>query len=166
MTSQTLQDILSPNPATVSGATPITEVLAGMELRRISCLLAVDAELRPTGIFTERDAVALMAGGKRLDTVTMADVMRQPIFAVAADLDTRDAYRQMSARGYRHLVVVDGAGRLAGVVSEGDFMHHLGMEYLVELKTVASAMTPAPITLDENASLHEAVAVMAERRLS
>jgi len=96
----------------------------------------------------------------------MADVMRTPVFAVAADLDYRDAYRQMSARGYRHLAVVDGEGRLTGVVSEGDFMHHLGMEYLVALKTVGSAMTPDPITLSEDASLHEAAAVMAERRIS
>ncbi len=166
MNSQPLQAILSPNPATVAGETPVAEALASMERRNISCLLVVDAEQRPTGIFTERDAVRLMATGQCLDAVTMADVMREPVFTVAADLDTRDAYRQMSARGYRHLVVVDGEGHLAGIVGEGDFMHHLGMEYLVELKTVASAMTADPITLDERASLHEAVAVMAERRIS
>ncbi|MDD5390207.1 MAG: PAS domain S-box protein [Gallionellaceae bacterium] len=166
MNSQTLQDILSADPTTVAGETSIADVLDGMARRHISCVLAVDAERRPTGIFTERDAVSLMASGTGLDAVTMNDVMRQPVFTVAADLDSRDAYRQMSARGFRHLVVVDAAGRLVGIVSEGDFMHHLGMEYLVELKTVASAMTPDPITLDEHASLHEAVAVMAERRIS
>lgn len=151
MISQPLQAILSPNPATVSRATPIVEVLAGMARSHISCLLAVDAGQRPVGIFTERDAVRLMATAQCLDAVTMADVMRQPVFTVAADLDTRDAYRQMSERGYRHLAVVDGEGRLAGIVSEGDFMHHLGMEYLLELKTVASAMTPSPASLSEAA---------------
>ncbi|MDP2788352.1 MAG: PAS domain S-box protein [Pseudomonadota bacterium] len=153
MTAQTLGAILTPNPAGVSVAASVASVLDLMETRRISCVLAVDSDNRPLGIFTEQDAVRLMAKGKASAPLSMADVMQQPVFTVAADLDTREAYRRMSERGYRHLVVVDGEGRLAGIVSEGDFMHHLDMEYWVELKTVASAMTPEPITLSEDASL-------------
>lgn len=165
MTAQTLAAILTPNPACVSVAASVENVLDLMESRCISCVLAVDCDNRPLGIFAEQDAVSLMAKGKISVRLSMAEVMRQPVFTVAADLDTRDAYRQMSARGFRHLAVVDCEGRLAGIVSEGDFMYHLGMEYLVELKTVASAMTPDPVTLGENASLEEAVAVMAERHI-
>ncbi len=163
---QPLQGLISPHPVTAPEATPITTVLATMERRRISCLLAVDADNRPTGIFTEQDAVRLMADGKGRGEITLADVMQQPVFTVQADLDYREAYRQMSERGFRHLVVVDAAGRLSGIVSEGDFLHHLGMEYLVELKTVASAMTPNPVTLPEQASLAEAIQLMASRHFS
>ncbi len=166
MTSPPLQSLLSPDPATAPEATPITDVLAIMEQRRISCLLAVDAEHRPTGIFTEQDAVSLMAGGRALDATTLADVMHHPVFSVQADLDYREAYRQMTEQGFRHLVVVDATGRLTGIVSEGDFLHHLGVEYLVELKTVASAMTPNPVTLPEQASLAEAIHLMATRHFS
>lgn len=166
MTSHPLQDLLSPDPATAPAATPITDVLAIMEQRRISCLLAMDDEHRPTGIFTEQDAVSLMASGRALGATTLADVMHHPVFSVQADLDYREAYRQMSERGFRHLVVVDAAGRLTGIVSEGDFLHHLGVEYLVELKTVASAMTPDPVTLPEQASLAEAIHLMATRHFS
>ncbi len=165
MTSQTLAGILTPDPARVSPEASVAGVLERMESRHISCVLVVDEENHPVGIFTERDAVRLMAEGKASARLHIGEVMRQPVFTVAADLDYRDAYRLMSARGYRHLVVVDGAGKLAGIVSEGDFMHHLGMEYLVELKTVTSAMTPDPVTLGEDASLSEAVALMARRRI-
>jgi diguanylate cyclase (GGDEF)-like protein/PAS domain S-box-containing protein len=155
-----LQDILSANPFSVGGKTPIIEVLTLMERQHISCVLAVDADARPTGIFTEQDAVHLMATAADLNGIEMAAVMHQPVFTLPADVDYRDAYRQMSALGYRHLAVVDAAGRLIGVVSEGDFLHHLGMEYLVELKTVACAMTTNPLTLPETASLAEAVALL------
>ncbi len=155
-----LQDILSANPISVRETTSVIEVLTLMEQRHISCVLATDADGKPSGIFTEQDAVHLMATAPDLAGVTMATVMHQPVFTLQADVDYRDAYRLMSAHGYRHLAVVDAEGRLAGVVSEGDFLQHLGMEYLVELKTVACAMTPDPLTLPETASLADAVALL------
>ncbi len=155
-----LQDILSANPISVDETTSVIEVLTVMEQRHISCVLATDADGKPTGIFTEQDAVHLMATAPNLAGVKMATVMHRPVFTLQADVDYRDAYRLMSAHGYRHLAVVDADGRLVGVVSEGDFLQHLGMEYLVELKTVACAMTPDPLTLPETASLADAVALL------
>lgn len=161
-----LQDILSPNPATVAENTPILAALAIMEERHISCLLAVNTEQHPLGIFTEQDAVQLLSKGHDLDTLTMGAVMHRPVFTLPGILDYRDAYRRMREKGYRHLAVVDAAGRLTGVVSEGDFMRHLGMEELVELKTVASVMTPNPFTLNEEDTLHDAIRLMAGHHFS
>lgn len=161
-----LQDILSPNPATVSESAPILAALAIMEERHISCLLAVDAKQRPLGIFTEQDAVQLLSKGSRLEALTMGAVMHRPVFTLPGMLDYRDAYRRMREKGYRHLAVIDAAGCLIGVVSEGDFMRHLGMEELVELKTVSSVMTPNPFTLNEAATLHDAIRLMAEHHFS
>lgn len=166
MTLLPLQQILSPAPISVGVVTPIIDVLAIMEQRRISCILAVDSENKPVGIFTEQDAITLMANTPHLNGVTMAMVMHQPVFTAPADMDYRDAYRLMSARNYRHLAVVDASGELAGVITEGDFLHHLGMEYLVELKTVGSAMQTDPLTLPEHASLSEAVDLLASRQAS
>jgi diguanylate cyclase (GGDEF)-like protein/PAS domain S-box-containing protein len=164
--TQPLQNILNAKPISVSAATPIIEVLSIMEQQHISCVLAVDAEDKPVGIFTEQDVVALMASAENLSGVPMAAVMHAPVFTLPADMDYRDAYRLMSARGYRHLAVVDALGRLTGIVSEGDFLHHLGMDYLVELKTVASAMDRSPLTLPEQANLADAAALLAERHAS
>ena len=166
MTTLPLQQILSATPISVGVVAPIIDVLAIMEQRRISCVLAVDSHNKPVGIFTEQDAITLMANTPDLHGVTMASVMHQPVFTAPADMDYRDAYRLMSARNYRHLAVVDAAGGLAGVVTEGDFLHHLGMEYLVELKTVSSAMQADPLTLPEHASLADAVDMLAARQAS
>jgi diguanylate cyclase (GGDEF)-like protein/PAS domain S-box-containing protein len=166
VTTLPLHQILSATPISVGVATPIIDVLATMEQRRISCILAVDSETKPVGIFTEQDAITLMANTPDLNGVTMASVMHQPVFTAPSDMDYRDAYRLMSARNYRHLAVVDAAGGLTGVMTEGDFLHHLGMEYLVELKTVSNAMQADPITLPEHASLAEAVDLLASRQAS
>lgn len=166
MTYQALQSILTADPVTAVESTGVLEVLATMERLCISCVVVVDPQQRPAGIFTEQDAVHLMATREALENMPLGRVMQRPVFTVAADLDYRDAYRQMNERGFRHLVVVDAQQRLAGVVSEGDFLHHLGIEYLVELKSVGSVMTPDPVDLPETAPLAQALTLMTSQHFS
>ena len=163
-----LISLVSHEPVTITPDTPLAEVLAIMEQRTISCLLTVDEHGRPAGIFTEQDAVRLLVAvpGEQPQARTMADVMCQPVFALPATVDYRDAYREMVSRRFRHLAVVDAQGKLLGVVSEGDFMHHMGFEYLVELKTVGSAMTLNPLALEDTDSLASAARLMADNRIS
>lgn len=163
-----LTALVNHEPVTIAPDTPLGEVLEIMEQRKISCLLTVDEQRRPTGIFTEQDAVRLLVPvpGEHLPPQTMADVMHQPVLAMLSTTDYRDAYREMMARRYRHLAVVDALGKLVGVVSEGDFMHHMGFEYLVELKTVASAMTAHPLALQDTDTLASAARLMADKRIS
>jgi diguanylate cyclase (GGDEF)-like protein/PAS domain S-box-containing protein len=124
--NRSLQHLLDATPLIVSVATPILNVLGMLERQRASCAVALDAEARPAGIFTERDAVDLIARNQQLDGLVMGAVMRQPVLSVAADSDPDDAYSLMLAHGYRHLAVVDAQGRLIGIVGEGDFLRHLG----------------------------------------
>ncbi len=161
-----LSSFVSCAPVTVAADTPLSEVLSIMEQRKISCLLTLDAQGGPAGIFTEQDAVRLMVASVEPQPQTMDDVAQRPVFSMVGTVDYRDAYREMMARRYRHLAVVDAQGRLLGVVSEGDFMHHMGFEYLVELKTVASAMTLDPLALDVSDTLASAARLMADKRIS
>lgn len=166
MQKLTLHSVLSPSVFTVTPDAALPDVLASMESLRISCVVAIDIEHRPVGIFTEQDAISLMAKRKIVATLRMADVMSPSPLTAPADLDFRDAYQLMSSKGYRHLVVVDVHKKLIGIVSEADFIHHMGMEYLVELKTVGSAMSRELTTLKEDATLADAVDVMAKRKIS
>ena len=52
-----LTALVNHEPVTIAPDTPLGEVLEIMEQRKISCLLTVDDQRRPTGIFTEQDAV-------------------------------------------------------------------------------------------------------------
>jgi|GEM_PF-238131 len=166
MQKLTLHSILSPSVFTVTPETALSDVLASMESLRISCVVAVNATHHPVGIFTEQDAIVLMAERRAIAELSMSDVMSAPPFTAHGDMDFRDAYQLISSKGYRHLIVVDETGRLGGIVSEADFIHHMGMEYLVELKTVSSAMTRNLVTLEEDATLADAVDMMAKHKIS
>ncbi|MFA6119749.1 MAG: PAS domain S-box protein [Sideroxydans sp.] len=162
----TLHSILSSSVFTVTPDTPLPDVLSNMETLRISCVVAVDGAYHPVGIFTEQDAIRLMAQRKVVAQLRMSDVMSSPPLTARADMDFRDAYQLISNRGHRHLIIVAEDGKLIGIVSEADFIHHMGMEYLVELKTVSSAMSRDLVTLQEDATLANAVDLMAKHRIS
>ncbi len=162
----TLQSILSPSVFTVAPEAPLPEVLASMESMSISCVVAVDKENHPQGIFTEQDAIRLMAERKKVAKLHMSDVMSASPLTAPANLDFHDAYRLISENGFRHLVVVDDTGSVTGLVSEADFLQHMGMEYLVGIKNVGNAMTRNLISLKEDATLADAVDLMSQKKIS
>lgn len=162
-----LGDIMSAQVLTVGNETGACDALNRMETQRISCLVVVDDARRPMGIVTERDAVRSFAVyGTELGQRPIEAIMSTPVLTATPDLDYRDAYQLIAAKGYRHLVVVDTSGALAGIVSEGDFLHHLGFDYLVELKTVGSAMSREVLVLPVATFVKDAVRIMMERHFS
>jgi diguanylate cyclase (GGDEF)-like protein/PAS domain S-box-containing protein len=163
MESRRLADILTPDVVVFPPDTPLTAVLDAMEGRRISCVVAVDAGRRPLGILTERDILSMFATRGPLAEARLSDVMSAPAFTDTLATDYREAYIRLAERQVRHLVVVDASGALAGIVTEADFLHHLGEEYLVEVKTVATAMDRDVLCLEETQSLDAALTLMRER---
>lgn len=164
--SAPLKTILTPDVVTFSPSTALQEVLTLMQNRSISSVVAINEADRPVGIFTEQDAIQLMAAKKKVSGLRLAEVMSEPVLTVSANMGYGNAYQLMSENRVRHLVVVDDSGTLIGLVSEGDFLHHMGMEYLVELKTVASSMTSPVYSLDYSASLQDALLLMSSERIS
>ena len=165
--SAPLKTILSPEVVTFSPDVLLKSVLALMEERSISSVIAVDTADRPVGIFTEQDAIRLMVEKKAVSGLLLRDEMSQPVLTAPPNMGYGSAYQLMSEHNVRHLVVVDNEnGKLIGLVSEGDFLHHMGMEYLVELKTVAGSMTSQVQTLDYEASLQDALVLMSKLHIS
>ncbi len=72
---------------------------------------------RPFGIVTERDLLAVTAGGSDPATVTLAEVMSSPLDTVPSGASARDTLRHLHERGFRHVPVVDDDGQAIGVVS-------------------------------------------------
>jgi len=161
-----LQAILTPGVVTVTADALLEDVLALMQQHAISSIVAVNSERQPIGIFTEKDAIHLMVDEADLATLKMADVMSQPVLTAPPTLGYAKAYQLMSENNLRHLVVVDDEGALLGLVSEGDFLHHMGMEYLVEMKTVVNSMSHRVKVVGPGDSLSKVVAVMSKYRVS
>lgn len=165
MKTTLLADILSFPVHTVAPDTPVREALEQMRELRISALVVVDARQRPVGIFTERDAVLLAHRHQEANAIPVARVMSAPPVSATPDLGFLPAYARMAEHKVRHLIVVDEAGLLAGIVTEGDFIRHLGFQHLVRTKDVASVMLQALTTLPEDALVREAAHLMAKQRL-
>ncbi len=161
-----LSEILTASIKAVPPHAAISEVLDIMAVQKISCMVAVDAERRPLGIFTERDAVHLLAEQRGLGSLKMAEVMSTPPFTSSSDIDFREAYRMLQERGFRHLVVVDGQGILLGIVTEGDFLHHLDAGDLSEFKSAEKVMSRNIATVDVGAGLTDAISIMSRNRYS
>jgi CBS domain-containing protein len=161
-----LSDILTSSVKTLSPHTPIHEVLEEMASLRISCIVAVDAERRPLGIFTERDAVHLLSERRGLVSLKMSDAMSAPPFTCSADMDFREAFRMLQERGFRHLIVVDEHGCLLGIVTEGDFLHHLDDGDLSEFKNAEMVMSRSIVTVDFDDTLVNAISLMSRNRFS
>ena len=81
----------------------------------------VDAEGRPVGVLTDRDiCMSALFNGARLEDVPVARSMSRNVATVRADGSLREALDLMRDQRVRRLPVVDGDGRLAGVLSLAD----------------------------------------------
>lgn len=94
---------------------------------------------------------------------------------ITPDVSVPDALRLMRERKVRRLPVLDGHGRLVGIVSDKDLLHASPSpattlaiweipELLARLK-VEKVMTREVVTVTEDTPLEEAACLMADRRI-
>jgi CBS domain-containing protein len=113
---------------------PDTSALAAAQLMRkhhVGALIVVDAidNSVPVGILTDRDLVlALMAEGLDPEVFTAGDIMSSDLVVVSDEMDAMDAVQLMRTHRLRRLVIVDAAGRLAGIVTMEDILELLTRE--------------------------------------
>ena len=146
--------------------TPMIEVMRLMRQHSISCVIVTQGDT-PVGIITERDIARTGAKLKgKLIGYSARDLMSSDLAVMQAGGDLYEAYSVMQGRGIRHLVIVDKAGRAAGVLTLSDLVQRLGEEYLGDMKRVGDVMTRDIITVSEKATLLEAMHLMAEKSIS
>lgn len=159
----TLKSIVSKSPLSLRSDQTIANALVMMAEHSISSVVVVDGLNRPVGIFTEHDALHVIADFIP-NQKCISDVMSAEPFCVDENLYLHDAYVMMEEKGYRHLVVVDNERHFIGVVSEGDFLRHIGFEQLGKFKIVEEAMSSSPLIVSLKMPLAEAAALMHERQ--
>ena len=76
------------------------------------------------GIFTERDALRVLASGGNLDSPIESLMARNPVTVRETD-SVETAIGKMSANGYRRLPVVDSQGRATGILDACGVIHWL-----------------------------------------
>lgn len=121
----------------------------------------------------------LIPGNRR---IRARDLMSRHVVAVSAGLSVRDAIEIMLTRDISGLPVVDSRGKLAGIVSEGDFLRRaeigtdkkrgrwlslfagtdqVALDFVRQHgRKVGEIMSPAPVTIDEDTTLEQIVRLM------
>ncbi|EKV31989.1 Arabinose 5-phosphate isomerase [Caenispirillum salinarum AK4] len=96
--------------------------------------------------------------GRRL--LTVRDLMhtgaRLPL--IAPDAPMSEAIVEMSAKSFGCVGVLDGDGRLAGIVTDGDLRRHMSDALLAQ--RVGDVMTPGPKTIRSSALAAEALRIL------
>src|SRR5262245_1999490 len=111
-------------PLQVGPEQSVAEAVALMRRERVGCVLVSQGDVIQ-GIFTERDLLRrVLAPGKPL-TVPVAECMTRNPVVVNPKESIGAAVRRMEEGGYRHLPVVDQAGRCQGVLSVKRIVHYL-----------------------------------------
>jgi len=120
---------LNPTPPySVEPTASVATVAALMREKKVGCVLVCQNE-RIVGIFTERDLMRkVLAAGKPL-ALPIADVMTPNPVQVHRKEPIGAVIRRMEEGGYRHLPVVDDAGRPVGILSVKRIVHYLVEHY-------------------------------------
>jgi CBS domain-containing protein len=111
-------------PLKVSPSHTVAEAVEAMCRQNVGCVLVCEGD-RVRGIFTERDLLRrVLAQGKPLTDAVTQYMTPDPV-VVHRKESIASAVRRMVEGGYRHLPVVDEAGRLVGILSIKRIMHYL-----------------------------------------
>jgi CBS domain-containing protein len=115
---------------TVPPDAPVEKALALMRAKKVSAVVVVERKKtrRVIGVFTERDLVTRALPVRGFAKAKVERFMTPAPETLRASDPVAYALNKMSVGKFRHVPLVDAAGRAAGMVTAGDLL-----EYLVEL---------------------------------
>jgi CBS-domain-containing membrane protein len=119
-----VEDIMTRNVMTVSPTTPLDELAWGLTQKGVSGAPVQDAGGHLLGLVTKSD-LADPNRPNKLHAATVEDVMSPFVFAIPATDSVLDAAKRMVDTGSHRLVVVDGQGHVAGIISTMDVVRAL-----------------------------------------
>lgn len=111
-----LSDVMRPELIEAAPEDTLGEVAARMTEVNVGAVIVKDYG-RLIGILTERDMLKAMAARVHTSEARVRQWMTEDPITAPGDMDVEQAARIMLDNGFRHLPVVDEAGRVIGVVS-------------------------------------------------
>lgn len=118
-----LDELGAPRPKTVDQGTAVGEVIARMQSESLDCVLVTD-DGNLVGIFTDRDAVLKVAGGRSDLRRPVGELMTPDPVILRRDDPIAVAINKMAVGGFRHVPIVD-RGSPVSVVSARDVFRHI-----------------------------------------
>src|SRR5262245_12700200 len=115
---------MGPKPVEVVRTASVGQAVNSMAQAGSRVAIVKDAHGRPAGILTQRDVVRRVAW-RAMPDQPVEDVMTTPIVTVSTDDLLLDAITTMRRHRLSHVPVIDGTGRLAGLLALHDLLFSL-----------------------------------------
>lgn len=127
-----VRDHAKPSAADVSPDTSLRDVVGLMTTGKATAVVVVDADRCPAGIVTEQDIVR-RATFSADPSQPVRDVMSRPVHCIGEDEHLFIAIARMRRFGHRHMPIVDGDGRLAGILDLHRTMAHAANDLILRI---------------------------------
>jgi CBS domain-containing protein len=116
-----VSDGMSATVLTVGPSHTLRAAATLMGKKRVGAAVVMDPEQPGPGILTERDILLSLSEGQDPDQEVVGDHLSQNLTLASPDWSLERAAEVMVERGFRHLVVVEGAETI-GVLSMRDIV--------------------------------------------
>jgi CBS domain-containing protein len=94
----------------------IRDAFKTLQEKHVGSIILIDDAEKCVGIFTERDAIRIVANEVPLDN-TIDQVMTKNVSTIGEEASLDEAKRLIISHGIRHLPVVNSKGELVGLLS-------------------------------------------------
>jgi CBS domain-containing protein len=144
-----VRDFMIHNVVTVKQSATVKELISILETNRIGSVPVVDDHGNLIGIVSDGDVVRFLSPNKekiylayyytyiqeaekiedvlreRMNTPIAKIMVKKNIKTLAPDDNFENAIREISKHHFKKIPVVNGAGRVIGIISRGDIIHNL-----------------------------------------
>ena len=115
-----LRSLVKREPISLKASATVQDAVQLMGEHDIGSVVVIDDAGAPIGIFTRSDVLRRIVLAKTPLEQSVTTVMSPQPMTIADSARAYDAMFAMASSGIRHVLLVDGKGRLTGVVSERD----------------------------------------------
>lgn len=111
-----VKHVMIENVVTTNPNITVKDAIKTLNEKHVGSIVVTDDNEKCVGIFTERDALRIIANEVPLDT-SLDQVMTKNVTTIEENASLEEAKRIVVSHGIRHLPVVDNKGKLTGLLS-------------------------------------------------
>ena len=139
--NSTVKDVMTRDVVALRETASYKDIIIVMRMRHVSAFPVLDSAGHVVGVVSEADllpkeagpepftgpAASLLASGRageraKASGLTAGELMSKPVVTISPDATVAEAARVMYDRRVKRMPVVDGSGRLVGIVSRVDVL--------------------------------------------
>lgn len=142
MTSEPVTQLALRQPVLAQGNENLRTVIERMRAQKLGCVIVVDNDQKPVGMFTESMLTQLLARGAAPLDDAVANHMAEHWPWVNQNDPVYDVEEAMQARNVRFICVVDDDGRVVGLTGQKGLMEYVADHFPEQVMVQRVGMAP------------------------